>query len=54
MKERGPVIRFVFTVIILIAIIHTPFHIATFGTGIKNFGEHGFSGFSIGKTDVGE
>lgn len=55
MKEGGgSLAKFIFTVVLLMALIHTPFHIATYGTGIKNFGEHGFSGFSIGKKDIGE
>lgn len=44
----------IFIAIVLIALLHTIFHFAVYGTGIRGIYEFGVSGFTIGKLQLGE
>jgi hypothetical protein len=54
MIKRGTTGGFIFTVVLLIAIVHSIFHFGVFGTGIQGLGKEGMSGFMVGQTDLGK
>ncbi|HLC32025.1 MAG TPA: hypothetical protein VJK51_05145 [Candidatus Nanoarchaeia archaeon] len=56
MEIRGTTKRaqLVLTLLLLATFIHTTTHLGVYGTGIPSVYEKGISGFSIGKTNLGE
>lgn len=54
MREKKKAIKVFMTTLVVIILINMSLHFAFFGTGISGFYEKGISGFSIGKTQIGE
>lgn len=55
-KKRGsvPVLGILIGLVLLVAVIHSAFHIITYGTSIPGFYPQGISGFSVGKLNLGD
>lgn len=51
MHKRGSkkIAKILITLVVTLAVLHTGFHFAVYGTGIPSINEKGISGFAIGK-----
>ncbi len=54
MKKRFVFSEIVFSVLLVVALLHLSVHLSVFKSLIFNSGENGISGLSVGSSDVGE
>ena len=54
MVSKKTVLGLVISSLVLLAIVHTIFHLAVYGTTIPGFYQRGVSGFSVGKVELGD